>query len=475
MIDLGDIRRYHENNRIEAKKSLGGLPHSIWETYSAFANTLGGLILLGVEEYRDKSLHPIDLPDPEGLAARFWSMVNDPAQVSANILTEENVSILPSEGKRIVVIDVPRASRYDRPVYVGGDAGTGTYRRNGEGDYRCTPEEIRAMRRDSAARTQDMRVLEELDASALDGGTLSRFRAGMEVLRPGHPWLALPAGELLGKLGALEGDPAHPTAAGLLMFGRTADIRGEYPDYRLEYRERDENGEEGFSSDDGGWSGNLWDFYLRVYDRLVWDIEDGGEEDGAALRRALREALANCLEHADYYGRRGLSVVKEGRVIRLENPGSFRVDPSAARRGGRSDPRNGALSRMFALAGVGQGSGGGLTGIYQAWARRGWSAPVLKESFGPERVSLCLVMERPARTRAETAEEERQRIVEYLTDAVSASPAALGQALSMGPSRTETRLRELEAQELVIREEDGNVTLRAKPAPEPKPGTDESV
>lgn len=145
MLDLNNLQKYRENNRIEAKEALGGLPESIWETYSAFANTDGGVILLGVEELPDKSLHALDLLDPQWLIDDFLTILNDPTQVSVNILTEEDVQIHEVDGKHIIAVTVPQADIRCRPVYVGGNVLRGSYRRCGEGDYRCTPEEIEAM------------------------------------------------------------------------------------------------------------------------------------------------------------------------------------------------------------------------------------------------------------------------------------------------------------------------------------------
>ena len=220
MIDFKNIEKYQENNRIEAKKALGGLPHSIWETYSAFANTLGGIILLGVEEHGDKSLHPIDLPDPELLIEDFWEIIHDSRQVSTNILSEKDVTVELIDGKRIVAIRVPRAQRYDKPVFVEGSPFTGTYRRNGEGDYRCTKEEVQAMMRDAAIQAQDMAVLEDRDLTVLDFDSVRRYRTRMEADRPGHAWEGLEDVDFLYKLGAVgksRDGQMRPTAAGLLM------------------------------------------------------------------------------------------------------------------------------------------------------------------------------------------------------------------------------------------------------------------
>ena len=118
MIDFENLEKYKENNRIEAKLALGGLPHSIWETYSAFANTLGGIILLGVEEAEDKCLHAVNLPEPEKLIREFWDIINNPKKASVNILSDRDVFIQEVDGDNIVVINVPRAQRSDRPVYL---------------------------------------------------------------------------------------------------------------------------------------------------------------------------------------------------------------------------------------------------------------------------------------------------------------------------------------------------------------------
>ena len=142
MLDLNNLQHYRESNRLEAKEALGGLPESIWETYSAFANADGGVILLGVKELPDRSLEALDLLDPEWLIEDFWKIVKDPVLVNRNILTAEDIHVHEVAGKHIIAITVPKSEAI---VYIGQDPYRGTYRRRGDGDYRCSREEVAAM------------------------------------------------------------------------------------------------------------------------------------------------------------------------------------------------------------------------------------------------------------------------------------------------------------------------------------------
>ncbi len=470
MIDLKKLQRYRENNRIEAKRALGGLPHSIWETYSAFANTLGGVILLGVEELPDKSLRPVDLPDPEGMVREFWTMVNDPRVASVNVLSEENVRIEQVDGKRIIVIDVPKAGRLDRPVFVGGSAAGGTYRRSGEGDFRCTEEELRSLYREAERKSQDMRLLTGLDFSALSPASLQSFRQRMDEVRPGHVLQALDDREFLLRLGALgrDGDGRlHPTAAGLLAFGNAGTIRRVFPRYSLCYREFDKSSEEPvflLSSDDGDINGGVYDFFTQVLARLAQTLPlpGGPKAAGAApglhpVMKAVREALTNCLVNADYYRAGGVTVELRPRLLTVSNPGLFRIRVAQARSGGLSDPRNGVLMKIFNQINAGESTGGGIPNIFYVWRQQRWAEPSITQSLDPDRItfSLPLGRKRPSSLSvargsvpAET-EARRQMIVDYLTEHVSASSAQLSAALAIPLRRIRELLRSLRQEDVV--------------------------
>ena len=43
--DISQFDKYREDNRREVKRANGGLPVSLWDTYSSFANCYGGVII----------------------------------------------------------------------------------------------------------------------------------------------------------------------------------------------------------------------------------------------------------------------------------------------------------------------------------------------------------------------------------------------------------------------------------------------
>lgn len=154
-----EIPRMREHNRLEAKRAKGGLPHSIWETYSSFANTDGGVILLGVSENPDHSLSITGVDDAYKMVQDFWNTVHDTSKISSVVLSDDDVNIRRTSQGNVICINVPRASRERVPVYVGPNPMKGSYRRNGDGDYLCDEEDVRAMMRDSELKPLDRQIV----------------------------------------------------------------------------------------------------------------------------------------------------------------------------------------------------------------------------------------------------------------------------------------------------------------------------
>ena len=480
MIDFYNLSEYKENNRLEVKAAIGGLPKSIWETYSSFANTLGGLIILGVIECDDKSLEILGLTNTDKLVKDFWDTINNHKKVNINILSSKNVEVLTVDNKRIIAITVPRASRTDKPVYINDNPMNGTYRRNGnDGDYRCTKEEVQAMMRDAAVKTQDMIVLETMDESVFNYDTVHSYRMRMKYSRPGHVWESLEDNEFLLRLGAVgrgSDGKEHPTAAGLLMFGNEYEIVREYPYYFLDYQEQYDNDTrwtDRIISSSGEWSGNICDFYFRVYNKLSQDIkvpfelEGGLRKEDTPVHKALREALANCLINADYYGRQGVVVIKKHDKITISNPGTFRVDLNEVKIGGVSDPRNVTLMKMFNLIDVGERAGSGIPNIYSVWKQQNWDSPIINEAFEPERstIILPLIKSDDKKPSEKTVRKNRQKkpsekksnkrknqIVEFLGSVDAATAQEIAETIDLSLSQTKNYLRQLVNEDVLIYE-----------------------
>ena len=338
------------------------------------------------------------------------------------------------------------------------------------------------MVRDASTKSQDMLVLNEMDLSVFNKVSVRSYCQRMRLYRTGHVWESLEDEDFLLKLGAIgigEDGKKHPTSAGLLMFGNEYDIVREFNAYFLDYQEQydaDTRWTDRIISSTGDWSGNVYDFYFRVYNKLIQDIKVPFKMDGCArvddtpVHQALREALANCLVNADYYGRQGLVIVKKRDAITMANPGVFRIEIDAAKSGGVSDPRNGTMLKMFNLIDIGERAGSGIPNIFRVWREQGWVMPVIMEQIEPERTTLSLVFEKASdkKQAIKTSDKsiyskQKQIVIEYLTRETRSNCKTIAELLEISSPRARAVLTKMVDEEIIVTEgRNRNRTYRLK-------------
>lgn len=412
-MELFDDLSLYEGTDVEYKGARGGLPQSMWATYSAFANTQGGTILLGITQ-RGDNLEVHGVEDAEKLVGDFWNTINNPSKVCRNLLSNADVIVLPLEEtpRSVIVITVPRASRQERPVFLGPDPFKGTYRRNFEGDYLCREYEVRRMFADHADDPADSRILQDFSMADLDIESIRQFRNRWGSRSPGHAWLAEDDRGLLEKLGGWRRDRRSGeegiTVAGLLMFGRTEaitaaeGIAGFHVDYRERLSEDPNIRWTDRLTSDGTWEANIFQFYQRVMMKLssgpgikvpFQRNAEGYRQSWTPIHEALQEALVNSLIHADHFGQGGVIIDRFIDRFEFSNPGTLLVARDQILRGGVSECRNKCLQKMFQLLGVADKVGSGVDKIRASWDAQHWRSPSLQETQRPDRVRLLLPME----------------------------------------------------------------------------------
>jgi len=403
---LNDIAALAESFEVECKLAAGkdgdgAVPKSFWETYSAFANSHGGEVFLGIKELKG-GFEVQGIRNPVKVREDLWNQLNNPQKVSVNLLRDVDVREVEIDGKTILHVHVPRAQRRQKPVFVGSNPITGTYRRQNSGDYLCDPETVKRMLAEQVEDSRDNELLKGYGIEDIDFESFNAYRQMFATLKPDHPWNQAEAQEFLRNIGAwrIDRDSARGslTRAGLLMFGKQPVILEAFPNYMLDYQERADGDTQARWLDrltlDGTWSGNLFDFYRRVIKKLTSDLKvpfalkgDQRLED-TLVHQALREAMVNTLVHADFTGRASVYIVKRPDMFGFRNPGLMRVPQEQAIAGGESDCRNRLLHAMFRYVGLGEQAGSGIPKIYQGWDSQHWRPPTLYEKTEPSDQTL---------------------------------------------------------------------------------------
>ncbi|MEQ1144030.1 RNA-binding domain-containing protein [Acinetobacter soli] len=403
----GDFALLRESVDIECKLAIGqdgkgGLPKSLWETYSAFANTDGGIIILGAKELKNGAFEARGIENLVQIKADLFNTLNNPAKNNKNLLTDQLVREWQVDDKTLLLIAVPRAARKQQPIYLNNNPLNNTYIRQNEGDYKLDDEHVKRMLAEQAHDGRDDEILANFNLDDLAIESLRSYRQRYSNLNPNAELNDLVDIEFLRRIGAYginrETGVRGLTKAGLLMFGMQHTISEVFPNYMVDYQERPHAQTEARWIDrvvpDGSWSGNLYDFYRKVYNKLIQDLKipfelkDGVRQEDTPVHIALREALVNCIVHADYTDRASVLIVKRPDMFGFRNPGLMRIPLEYALKGSESDCRNRKLHHMFRLINVGEQAGSGIPKILSGWQSQHWVPPYLHEKRQPNNQTL---------------------------------------------------------------------------------------
>ena len=409
-INIQDLLIFGERLTFECKAAEKALPKSVWETYSSFSNTVGGVILLGIREdveelERSKRFSVIGVNNPSKIIKEFWDTINSD-KVNINLLKDDDVYEESVEGKLIIVIIIPQADYLKRPVFINGNPFKGTFKRTFEGDYHCSESEVKAMIRDSNEEGNDGTLLEHYTLDDIDLDAVHGYRNRFQSRNPDHVWNAVDDLTFLRNFGCMWTDRSTGkewlTVAGLMMFGKGLSVRERFSNIRMDYIDQTNLMPDSRWSDrltyDGRWENNLYNFYSLVMPKLTFDLKrpfvlKGMErEDDTPVHKAIREAFTNMIIHSDLMITGVLKIVKKDHCFIFSNPGTLKLPLERIYNGGASKARNPRLQNLLRMIGLGENLGSGFPTILSAWEQEKWKTPDLQEDYDLRQVDLKLWM-----------------------------------------------------------------------------------
>ena len=392
----------YEWNDFECKRAQRGVPDDAYKTVSAFANTAGGWLVFGVsDEAGQLVVTGVDAPDK--VQNDFLSALRGGQKLNRTIAAEPHRFEI--DGKHVFAFHVPRASRFDKPVYLKGDPRQ-SYIRRGAGDEQCTPSELERFLRDAAQERFDAVPLPDIAVDkCFDPETVKWYQAQFARRNPDHAEISDPTDFLLNWNYIVEQDGRLlPTRAGILLFGIGRFVRQILPRPVLDYQRIDTRFD-------------LWTAEQRWHDRYVFEenifqtwqglvarymriAEHPFSIDPTTLRRnddppdyvAFREAAINLLIHQDYgdHGRKAVVKIFTDRTI-FWNPGDAFATEAELLDPTEKEVRNPSIVKAFRRIGLSDQAGTGIRAIFRNWHELGRFPPQLKNDATRKDFELVLL------------------------------------------------------------------------------------
>ena len=401
-MDISELLKQEEGLHLEFKVSKRNLSDSLFETYSAFANTDGGDIYLGIGDVLPRKI--IGVENPKQQIANFIKAVQNKSKCSCNLISDEDIELIKTKEGDVVKIHVKKAPLCEKPVYINGVLDQ-SYIRLGEADQKMSKNQILSFLEDRELTHMDGKKNSlGLGIESLNKDTLCDFRLLLEKTRPNSLLLELDDKQLLERIGAIVHDENKDnilTNGAVVFFGQYADIARLFPTFHLDYQRYasgKERWEERIASDDFSFSGNMFDFYARVMNSLKSRLPNAfrrdigaANDDGSSLYDAVSEALINALTNMSLLLDGGVLVQAYPDRIVFRNSGDMLVDKQQTFRGGVSIVRNPTIMTFFRALNLAERSGFGIPTIISVMRKNKYPDPILETTSDGRFTKLTLL------------------------------------------------------------------------------------
>lgn len=458
-----------ENANIEFKESADSLPKSFWETYSSFANTSGGYILLGVLE--NKAHKIVGVNNPAKIKKELFTTANNPNKVSKNILNNSDVTEYEIDGRIVISVHIKELSVNQKPLYLNGNP-LFAYIRRGDADCKITSADLRRFMR-NADDNIDGELLENYGLEDLNPDSVLSFKNIMNNREPGKKFLSMENLDFLAEMGIFQVDrndnrKLKLTLAGLLFLGKLDAINQKLPHFHLDYMNRRGSSisrwVDRVSTGDSDYPDlNLFEFYRIVREKLRLTVEDKFELDEKSVRKppselnkALREALANMIIHADYLDlETSLKVTVDNLYYTFTNPGTMKISTTQFFTGGQSKPRNNTLIQYFRRMGESERAGTGGKEIIDIVSKNKYRMPELTSTLEFTELKLWSVVPADSYT---GISEQAQKVLKFIDKKVDVAFSEIMENVTLSKHYLRKALNELIDKKLIVRAGKGRAT-----------------